>query len=1255
MSLDLGELVGRARIDLTGARSDLRDLDVIMQRAPQQWEQSMRRGGNQAGQAAGDGITRGVRTGTRDSDRAVTQAGAGWRATAGRAGGQAGEEAGQSLSERMTERLTGLKDKIGSILSGDINGLDSVMGAAGLAIGGVLMTAIGDAMAQQSLVAELEGQFGLTKEQSANAGKAAGALFAGGYGEGLDEIKDALAGVIRNVEGMRNASAEALTTVTGQAMTTAKVLGEDVGASARAAGQMIRTGLAKDATQAFDLLTAGAQNGANAAEDLSDTFIEYGTQFRKVGIDGQTAMGLLSQGMKGGARDADLVADAIKEFSIRAIDGSDATAEAFDKLGLSGEDMVSKIAAGGPTAKAGLDQVLDSLRKIPDPAERSQIAVGLFGTQAEDLGDALYKLDLDTAATDMGNVAGAADKANASFNRTPQAKLSSFWRSIRGEGVEALGALVTAASDAADRLEGVTSAAGSTASGLKSGWSSVPQPIRDAALAIGAVMLANRLLGDRMGAVNGQLRTSVGVMREVSTANRGMLTTAQGSTMQMGRFGSSIQALGAHAPAVQRLQTAFVNAAEGANRFPRAAGAAAASMSLMRSAGSGLLGAIGGPFGAALLAGGIALMAWQKHQQDAAQAAAESKARVQELTDTLDKNTFATTAATRAAITKTLSDKGVYEGARKYGLNLSVLTDAIMGNKDALALVNGELDASNLAYQQHAAEAANDGTQVQANDKANRALKDTINGLAGETKGSIQAAKDQAAAMKTGAQAAQEAKTQGTAYGNAMAELKGKTAAAKAAHDRLRESIMNVKSAFVDGIDAEIEWQQAIDDATDAAKANGKTLDLNTQKGRDNMRQLQGVARAAVGQIQQWETAGLSAKQIQDKMPELRKQLQTTAGQFGLTGKAAKDYVDGALANIPKDVATTIKVDAATAKAAVKALGYDYDTLPKDVQSKITVSTDGTTNAKEVLGQVGLAARNIPGQTTTVTSVPTAIASTALLSQLRNVAFQVDGKTVTVTSFAPQAGAVTQALKNISGAAVSADGKSVTVPTGAPNAPLTRLLLDNITGAAYNADTKSVSVPTAAPGAINAKSQIDNAGAAAFRVNGTKATITVETIRREIFEKSFRGYTFSATASANGNILDSMGRVTRFANGGIENHQAQIAPAGAWRVWAEPETGGEAYIPLAASKRDRSMRILAKTAELMGARVVPYADGGTYAVTGGSMPGTVRLADEDRRLLRAAATAMQRAPALMATAARRGIEGRDAITANNARLYAKGM
>ena len=52
--------------------------------------------------------------------------------------------------------------------------------------------------------------------------------------------------------------------------------------------------------------------------------------------------------------------------------------------------------------------------------------------------------------------------------------------------------------------------------------------------------------------------------------------------------------------------------------------------------------------------------------------------------------------------------------------------------------------------------------------------------------------------------------------------------------------------------------------------------------------------------------------------------------------------------------------------------------------------------------------------------------------------------------------------------------------------------------------------------------------------------------------------------------------------GGAENHVAQFARAGTWRMWAEPETGGEAYIPLAMSKRVRSRAIAEETVRRLG-------------------------------------------------------------------------
>lgn len=83
----------------------------------------------------------------------------------------------------------------------------------------------------------------------------------------------------------------------------------------------------------------------------------------------------------------------------------------------------------------------------------------------------------------------------------------------------------------------------------------------------------------------------------------------------------------------------------------------------------------------------------------------------------------------------------------------------------------------------------------------------------------------------------------------------------------------------------------------------------------------------------------------------------------------------------------------------------------------------------------------------------------------------------------------------------------------------------------------------------------------------------------------------TATAQANGSVLS-------FASGG-EHHVAQIAQAGAMRLWAEPETGGEAYIPLAPQKRPRSEMILSEVARRFGLMVArPMADGGVLAYQG---------------------------------------------------------
>ncbi|CAN5303924.1 hypothetical protein BH11ACT6_BH11ACT6_53490 [soil metagenome] len=300
----------------------------------------------------------------------------------------------------------------------------------GLIAGGVLAKNVLAGLDQIQGQANVAAKIGITPEQMKPIADAAAKAYAANFGESIAENMDTARVAIQS--GLLDAGSSQNDTrkVVEQLTTVSDVLGEEIPSAARAAQQAIRTGLVGNATEAFDLFVKAQQNGLNVSEDFLDTVAEYGTQFRKLGIDGTEAFGLISQAVKGGARDTDVAADAIKEFSIRAVDGSDTSAEAFEALGLNADQMTGKFAAGGDSAKAAFDQVLDAIRAIDDPVKRSAVQVGLFGTQAEDLGAALNGLDLSTAVQQFGAVDGAAARAAETMGGTATSSIESARRSI---------------------------------------------------------------------------------------------------------------------------------------------------------------------------------------------------------------------------------------------------------------------------------------------------------------------------------------------------------------------------------------------------------------------------------------------------------------------------------------------------------------------------------------------------------------------------------------------------------------------------------------------------------------------------------------------------------------------------------------------------------------------------------------------------------------------------------------------------------
>lgn len=86
--------------------------------------------------------------------------------------------------------------------------------------------------------------------------------------------------------------------------------------------------------------------------------------------------------------------------------------------------------------------------------------------------------------------------------------------------------------------------------------------------------------------------------------------------------------------------------------------------------------------------------------------------------------------------------------------------------------------------------------------------------------------------------------------------------------------------------------EAAYDDATAAAKKNGRTLDENTAAGRANQDALDRIASAALSVKSGMEEAGKSTKDINGEMDRARSKFISSATSMGMSKKAAKELAD---------------------------------------------------------------------------------------------------------------------------------------------------------------------------------------------------------------------------------------------------------------------------------------------------------------------------------------------------------------------------
>ena len=300
------------------------------------------------------------------------------------------------------------------------------------------------AIAATKYLADLGGEWQTATNQVAASTGAAGKeleglrdvmedVYAANYGDSVADVGDAVAMVNRN---MANLDQNGLTAATEGALALRDAFEYDVAESTRAA-EAIRKNFGSSAEEAFSLIAAGAQNGLDYSGELIDTINEYSSQFAKLGFDADGMFNILQAGADGTAWNLDKVGDAIKEFSIRAIDGSDSTVEAFTSLGYNAENIMATFAAGGEGANKAFFDVINTLMAVDDQVERDALGVALFGTMWEDLGT--------EAMEAMAGASQAAYDTEGALEKINQVKYNDLDSAIQGIGRQMEVAMLPAA------------------------------------------------------------------------------------------------------------------------------------------------------------------------------------------------------------------------------------------------------------------------------------------------------------------------------------------------------------------------------------------------------------------------------------------------------------------------------------------------------------------------------------------------------------------------------------------------------------------------------------------------------------------------------------------------------------------------------------------------------------------------------------------------------------------------------------------
>lgn len=1016
-----------------------------------------------------------------------------------------------------------------------------------------------DAERAKKSISNLEGSIAgaaakFTKFTAAAAGTAVVGTIGTSLVKGFQRL-DAIDQATAKLEALGNSGSD-VEKIMDNALSAVKGTSFGMGEAATVSAQMVASGI-EPGERLESVLGTVADTAAIAGSSMSDMGMIFGSVAARGKLQGDDLMQLLGRGVPV----LQILAEQTGKTSAEISDMVSAGEIDFQTFADAMEGYV-----GGGAKRMG-DTVSGALKNLGAAFGRvgAEAAKGAFAEAPEVINEMTEQVDT------LGGVVGPM-AAEWSARLTPA--ISEAATSVIPMAAAALGTLSDGLEASLPVLQALTSAI-----------TAVPTPV----LAAGLLTLTARHQGWTKAVEEGalSLRNWTRYARGADGFGGKMAASFRSASMPMMVLGRETRASARELSGMARV----AGTAQGSlQTFGGVAkGVSMGAVSGLKSGLGGMVSLLGGPWGLAIMGATTVLGILASKHMEAKQAEQEHEQAQRELSSTLDETTGSITAQTTELQRKRAEENGWIQTANELGISASTVTDAMNGNADAMR----ELDSATLVatrsaiqnsdtWQKNKAQYAASGVSldllaeaVNGNADAQKQLADImgsdseLNMWTDKVEDATQSARD----LRDGVNGAAEDldKMQAEKLRNGMLELEKATGLTRQAFEQLGDSIIGVpddKTILVDSMAPEVREQF-------------RQLGVEVEEGAD-------------GQVRLTFPDGMNIMAILDEIGA--KATRDMDGRINLsdnTPEVQQRLIDLGLA--VRDEKT----------GEVRMKDNIAEVMGKQMELKATVTdpmngelhvNDNIAMVRQFLTDLGQDIYNLPpGEVRIMDDTPQVRAAVQKLG-IETVTLPSGHVAITDTS--------DENLRRLADLGITTQ----MLPPG--HVGITDTSDENIS----RLNSLGVTTTTLPNGKVIVS---DNADETAGRIKSILAPERVNTFSEHVVNITRKITDIFTRGDAHGGVYDGAQRAVAFADGGTTRaldtamrgprkepaHLATITPPGTYRVHGESETGGEAYIPLSETKRDRSTRILDRVAGLFGYKLVDNQGHAIALKDGAVLPG----------------------------------------------------